>query len=102
MVSVIAFFIIKQDLVYYSQADSRLLYIERRLGVVLEEDYLDERLQRATSDDFSVSDDVATQTPIPVKAILQPRIRALILSIFIAYTILGISEVVYFAVLFFS
>ena len=101
VVSILAFYIIRRDFVYYSQADSRLLYIEKQLGVVKNKGYADERLHRAEKPDFSVIQDVKKQTVIGVRSVIKGRIRALILTTFIVYTLAGIGEVSYFAYLLF-
>jgi phosphate/sulfate permease len=98
-VAIMAFFIIKRDFVYYNRADARLLYIERKLGVLSETDYLDARLKRGQKEDFNVSRDVSEQTPISPKALFKPRIRALILGIFLIYIVAGVLEIAYFAYL---
>ncbi len=101
IIALLAFFIIRRDFVYYSQADSRLLYIEKQLGVTKDSDYVDDRLRRAKKTDFSVSQDVRQQTIIGFRSVFKSRIRALILSTFIVYILAGIGEVVYFAYLIF-
>lgn len=99
IIGIIAFFIIKSDFVYYTWADSRLLYIEKKLGVVEEKGYLEGRLSRAIDDDFSVQEDVSQRIPIHTRDIFKPRIRALILCIFVTYIIAGIAESMYFTYL---
>ena len=99
LIAFIAFFIIRRDFFYYTQADSRLLYLEKTLGVLDENAYLDERLQRARSNNFNVMQDVREQYKIGLRSFIKPRIRALILISFIIYAIAGICEAVYFAAL---
>ncbi len=99
VIATLAFYIIRRDFVYYSQADSRLLYIEKQLGVIKNKGYADERLRRAEKPDFNVAQDVKQQTVIGVRSVIKGKIRALILSTFIVYTLAGIGEIAYFAYL---
>lgn len=98
-VAILAFNIIRRDFVYYSQADSRLLYIEKQLGALRPKGYSDDRLRRADRSDFNVSLDVKQQTRIGIRSVIKGRIRALILSTFVVYTIAGLGETAYFAYL---
>jgi phosphate/sulfate permease len=98
-VALLAFLIIRRDFVYFTRADARLLYLEKKLGVTLESDYLDNRLKRAENGKLSVSDDVSQQKPIKVNDLLKPRIRAFILGIFVIYMIAGVVEIAYFSYL---
>lgn len=92
-ISAIAFLIILKDFKYYFDADARRLYLEKRLGALKHIHYLDDRLSRAASTDFSVRSDTKEQSPI--KLSFQPKIRQLILMTFIVYLIAGIIEICY-------
>lgn len=96
-VAFIAFFIIRSDFVYYTLADSRLLYLEKMLGVTNEQSYRDSRLARAIPDTYSVAEDANIQSKIGFSSLLKLRIRALILSTFVLYAIAAIFEITYFA-----
>lgn len=54
LISILAYCIIKKDLTYFLTADARLLYLEKKLGVVNKTKYVDKRLEKANSDDFTV------------------------------------------------
>ena len=99
LIALVAFFIIRRDFLYYSQADARLLYIEKKLGVLLENDYLDERLKRAKDSNFSVNKDIDKRKKIDIRLLFKSRIRALILFSFFIYVIAGLCEIGYFAYL---
>ena len=100
-IAVLAYFIIKRDFLYYTQVDSRLLYIEKRLGVVVRPDYVDSRLARAQRPNFSVMQDVKEQNAIGLRALIKPKIRALVLFSFMLYSVAGVMEVAYFIFLIF-
>ncbi len=102
IIALMAYQIIKRDFVYYTRADSRLLYIEKKLGVTLEKDFIDDRLTRALDKDFNVQNDIKSQLASPLRSIFKPRIRNLILGIFIAYIFAGILETAFFLILSFK
>ena len=95
-VAVIAFLIIRRDFKYYTTADSRLLYLEKELGVTEHAGFVEPRLHRALSDDFSVERDIKMQEKIGIRSLMKLRIRALILMSFIVYAIAGVGEVLFF------
>ncbi|MBN1250280.1 MAG: hypothetical protein JXC32_21630 [Anaerolineae bacterium] len=101
MVAILAFFIMRKDFFYFSSADARLLFLEKKLGVLSEDDYIDARLQRAQRPDFTVRSDLEEQVPIRLVDVFKPRIRALILATFLVYAIAGVLEIAYFSYLFF-
>lgn len=95
-VAVTAILIIRRDFKYYTTADSRLLYLEKELGVTEHSGFIEARLQRALSDDFSVERDVKMQDRIGIRSLMKLRIRALILLSFIVYAVAGFGEVIFF------
>ena len=99
-ISLIAFLIIKRDFRYFTRADSRLLFIEKQLGVTSKSDYIDDRLARASSEKYSVLEDIESQTTKSKWYNNIFKIRHLILSTFIIYgfgaTILSICYLLLF------
>lgn len=95
-IAMLAFLIIRRDFVYYSEADARLLFIEKQLGVLEKGRYLDGRLRRAKGSDFSVEEDVKAQNRLTWKGIIRPKIRFLIQATFLIYAIASLAEAGYF------
>ncbi len=100
MISLVAFLIIRKDFIYYNQADARLLYIEKQLGVVEKPAYLDDRLRKASKTGFNVSQYISEQNRFGLKSIINLRIRSLILGSFLLYSIASLGEFIYFYNLF--
>ena len=94
-IAVIAFLIIRTDLGYMAECDSRLLYLERELGVTDRAEYLDRRLERARSAGFSVAANARRQSAIRWLSLRPVRIRKLILWSFVIYVFAGVAEIVY-------
>ncbi len=98
-ISVLALLIIRRDFVYYSEADARLLFIEKQLGVLEKSQFLDGRLRRAKDANFSVAADEKAQNKLTWRGVIRPKIRYLIMATFMIYAIAGLSEAGYFVFL---
>lgn len=90
-ISIIAHRIITRDLRYYTRTDSRLLYLEKCLGVINEENYLEDRLLRAKKENFSVNEDWENQLSDISWFKKLSKIRVLILLTFVIY---GLSSLI--------
>lgn len=99
--SIIAFYVIRREYLFYNESDAKLLYVEKVLGLTTRDEFLDSRLRKATVADFTVEryarETGSVGTYLPWKA----RIRALFLLEFILFAIVSIAEIVFCAIAFF-
>ena len=96
ILSIIAFSIIRKDLNYMALCDSKLIFIERHLGVLKQKNIIDLRLKRGLNEDYSVIKDFEEQGKIKFFSLKGWKIRKLILVSFLFYIVIGIFEVLYF------
>lgn len=91
--AMIGFFVVRREYHFYNESEARLLYLERELDLTSRSEFLDGRLFKATQDGFSVSGFCVAEsrigTPMPWKA----RIRALFLSSFLIFALVGCGEI---------
>lgn len=99
--SAIAFFVIRREFVYYNESDGKILYVEKELGLTSREEFLDQRLRRATRNEFSVDGYVREINPIGTYLPWKARIRALFLLEFIVFGIVAIAEILFCVIAFF-
>lgn len=99
--SVIAFFVIRREFMYYNESDAKLLYIEKALGLTSRDDFLDQRLRSAARNTFSVDGYVREMSPIGTYLPWKARIRALFLLEFILFGIGAIAQILFCAIAFF-
>lgn len=96
IISLLAYWIIKRDFLYYTSADSRLLYLEKMLGITEQKDFLDDRLSHAVQQDFTVAKYIAEKNIGTLRSLFSGKIRGLILSTFIFYGLASLLEFVYY------
>lgn len=100
--SIIAFFVIRREFMYYNGSDAKLLYVEKALGLTAREEFLDQRLRRATGKGkFSVDGYMRETGPIGTYLPWKARIRALFLLEFIIFGIVASAEILFCATAFF-
>ena len=99
--SIIAFFVIRREYMFYNESDAKLLYVEKVLGLTSRDEFLDQRLRRATRNEFSVDGYVRETSPIGTYLPWKARIRALFLLEFIVFGIVAIAEILFCVIAFF-
>ncbi len=99
--SIIAFFVIRREYIFYNESDAKLLYVEKVLGLTSRDEFLDQRLRRATHNGFSVDGYVRETSPIGTYLPWKARIRALFLLEFIVFGIVAIAEILFCVIAFF-
>jgi hypothetical protein len=99
--SIIAFFVIRREYMFYNESDAKLLYIEKVLGLTSRDEFLDQRLGRAARNGFSVDGYVRETIPIGTYLPWKARIRALFLLEFIVFGIVAIAEILFCIIAFF-
>jgi hypothetical protein len=100
-ISVIAFFVIRREFMYYNESDAKLLYIEKMLGLTSRDEFLDQRLKKANSPGFSVDEYVRVASHIGTYAPWKARIRALFLLEIIIFGITAVAEITFCVTAFF-
>jgi hypothetical protein len=95
-IATIAYKIIKKDFEYYTWADSRLLFLEKKLGIIEEADFLDNRLSRAIIENFSVDRDIEKVNSFTSCRDKLSKIRYLIISTFLLYGVGAILLIIYY------
>jgi hypothetical protein len=93
--------VIRREFVYYNESDAKILYVEKALGLTSREEFLDQRLRRATRNEFSVDGYVREISPIGTYLPWKARIRALFLLEFIVFGIVAIAEILFCVIAFF-
>lgn len=96
IISFLAYKIIKKDFIYYTNADSRLLYLEKTLGITTQNDYLDERLSHAVKQEFTVEKYANDKDIGTLRSLFSGKIRGLILSTFFFYGLASLFELLYY------
>ena len=99
--SIIAFFVIRREYMFYNESDAKLLYVEKVLGLTSRDEFLDQRLRKATRNGFTVDRYVQETSPIGTYLPWKARIRALFLLEFIVFGIVAIAEILFCVIAFF-
>ena len=92
--SIIAFFVVHKAYYFYNDLEARLLYIEKKLGLTSEPDFLDSRREKAVGKVFSVKKYIKSSQSIRTFISLNVKIRTLFLSGFIAFAVVSIIEII--------
>ena len=93
--TVIAYFVVRKAYYFYNDAEARLLYIEKILGVTSRKDFLDPRREKAMSEDFSVKKYIENSQRLGTFIPWNARIRTLFLSGFLVFALVAILEIVF-------
>jgi len=96
IVSILAFYIIKSDFVYYTRAEARLLYLEKCLGVIDAKEYLDKHLRDADVNNFTVQKYIDGKELSLIQIIFSNKIRSYILKTFLIYGLSGVAIFIYY------
>lgn len=99
--SLIAFFVIRREFRYYNESDAKLLYIEKVLALTSRDEFLDQRLAKASDPGFSVGGYLREASPIGTYVPWRARIRALFLLEFIIFGLAATAEIVFCVIAFF-
>lgn len=99
--SVIAFSVVRRELVFYNESDVKLLYIEKAPCLTSHNEFLEQRLRRAARDGFTADGYAREMSHIGTYLPGQARIRALFLLEFIIFATVSIAEILFCVIAFF-
>jgi len=92
--SVVAFFVVRREYLFFSECEGRLLYLERELGLAARPGFLDVRLSKASEPDFTVAKYREQEQPLGTFWPPKARIRTLFLAEFLVFGLVGLAEVI--------